>query len=260
MGKALELVTAQATAPSTGSAATAVSGNSLTIRDSRKGIRMLALWRTGQAVGSVRIVSPYLHDAVIGMHFQCASGSQILMRQVEQPLYPQDTLQISLEGSATAGDIEMVSFLAQYDDLPGVAGQFIGAAELKRRLLDVTALEHTISTGTSGGYSGEESIVAEEDSLKGLTEYALLGATVQVGVHAVRWVGPDWGNLGVGMPCLNAGEGWHDAFFFRELATETGLPVIPVFNSANKALTYVSAATNELGADLVISTVLGRLK
>lgn len=260
MGRALELVTAQATAPSTGTAAAAVAGNSLTIRDSRKPIRMLGLWRTGQAAGSVRVVSPYLHDAVIGMHFQCASGQQVLMRQIDQPLYPQDTLQISLEGSATAGDIEMVSFLAQYDDLPGISGQFITAQELKRRLVDITALEHTISTGTAGGYSGDETIVAEEDSLKGLTEYAILGVTAQVGVHAVRWVSPDWGNLGVGMPVLNAGEGWHDAFYFRELAMDSGLPVIPVFNSANKQLTFISAATNELGVDLVVSTVLGRLK
>lgn len=260
MGKALELVTAQATAPSTGAVAAAVAGNSLTIRDSRKPIAMLSAWRTGQAVGSVRITSPYLHDAVCGIHMQAKSGSQILLREISQPLLPQDTLTITLEGSATAGDIEQFSFLAFYDDLPGVDGHFITAAEFRRRLVDLVAVEHTVATGTAGAYSGEEAINAEEDPFKSLTEYAILGATVQVGVHAMRWSGPDWGNIGFGMPVLNSGEGWHDALFFLRLAELSGKPVIPVFNSANKGLTYVSAATNEVGTDLVASTVLGRLR
>lgn len=259
MGKALELVTAIVTQPNTGTAATACSGNSLTVRDSRKPIHLLDIWRTGQAVGSVRITSPYMHDAVVGMHFACPSGTQILLRRQGMMLQPQDTLTITMEGSNGAGDIEHTSMLVYYEDLPGISGNFISPAELKRRLVDIYAAENNVATGTSGCYSGSELLTAEQDQLKANTEYALLGCTVQVPVHAVRWKAPDWGNLGIGMPVV-ATEGWHNPFFFKDLAEARNLPLIPVFNSSNKDLVTVEGVVAESGTDLVLSTVLGRLR
>lgn len=259
MGKALELVTAIATQPGTGAAATACSGVSLTIRDSRKPIHMLDLWHTGQAVGSVRLTSPFLHDTTVGMHLACPSGSQILMRGISQPLKTQDTLTITMEGSNGAGDIEHTSFLVYYEDLPGVSAKLISPAELKRRTVDIYAFENNIATGTSGCYSGAEAINVEQDQFRANTEYALLGCSIQVPVHCVRWVAPDWGNLGIGMP-LVASEGWHNPFYFKEVSEQYGMSLIPVFNSSNKALITVAAAVAEAGTDAVISTVCARLK
>lgn len=259
MGKALEVVTAFVTQPGSGQVAVACAGNSLTIRDSRKPIRMLDIWRTGQAVGSLRVTSPFMHDTTVGMHYACPDGTQILLRGQGMQLKTQDTLTLTMEGSNTASDIEHASFLAYYEDLPGISGKFISAAELKRRLVDIYAFENTIATGTAGCYSGSELITAEQDQLKANTEYALLGCTVQVPVHAVRWVAPDWGNLGVGMPVV-ATEGWHNPFFFKEMSELHSLPLIPVFNSSNKDLITVEGVTDENGTDLVLSTVLGRLR
>jgi hypothetical protein len=259
MGKALEIVTAIVTAPSTGASATACSGNSLTIRDSRRKITMLDIWRTGQAVGALQITSPFMHDTTVGMQFACPSGTQLLLRGQGMELKTQDTLELTMEGSATGGDIEHASFLVYYEDLPGISGRFISPSELKRRLIDIHAFENTLSLGTSGCYDGEEAINAESDQLKANTDYALLGCTVQVPVHAVRWRAPDWGNLGVGMPTLNT-EGWHNPYFFKELSELHNLPLIPVFNSSNKDLVLLDGVVHESGTDAVISTVLGRLR
>lgn len=259
MGKALELITATVTQPGSGSAASACSGNSLTIRDSRKQILMLDAWRTGQAVGSVKMTSPFLHDTTVGVHMAAPSGSQILLRGHKQQLKTQDTLGITMEGSNTASDIEHFSFLVYYEDLPGIAGRFITPQELKRRTVDIYAFENNISTGTSGCYSGTELIIAEQDQFRANTDYALLGCTIQVPVHAVRWVAPDWGNIGIGMP-LSADEGWRNAFYFRDISELYNIPLIPLINASNKGLINIEAVTDENGTDAVISTVMARLK
>lgn len=260
MGRALELVTVQATAPSTGAAATACTGNSLTIRDSRKGISLLDIWTTKQAAGSVKFTSPFLHDTSVGMLFQAPDGGSILHRGNKQQLKTQDELTVTIEGSATAGDLEHVSYLVYYEDLPGISGRFISASELKRRMVDVYAVKNTLACDTSGCYSGSEAINADFDQLKANTDYAILGCTVRVGAHALRWVAPDWGNLGVGMPMLVGAEQWHNARYFQELSEIYGLPLIPVFNSSNKGLVTIDAVQDESGTDPVVSTVMARLR
>jgi len=95
--------------------------------------------------------------------------------------------------------------------------------------------------------------------MKANTDYALLGCSVQVPAHAIRWRSPDWGNLGLGMPNANAA-GWHDSFFFKDLSERYNLPLIPIVNSSNKDLIFIDGVTDENGTDAVVSTVLGRLK
>jgi len=260
MGKALELVTFITTAAgASGVAGAALAGNSLTVRNGGKAILALSAWRTGQAVGFVRFTSPFLHDGLVGVDLVVPSGQSLLLPVGEMELQPQDQLVVTMGGSATAGDIEHVSVLIYYQDLPGMDAHLIGYEEYRRRVVDFHAAKNTVTTGTTGQYTGAETIVAEQDALKARTEYALLGCSVQVGVHAIRWLGPDLGNLGIGMPAI-AGLYSSNTTFFVELARRTGLPTIPVINSANKSLTYIDAVTDENGVDPVVSTIYGRLK
>lgn len=261
MGKALEVVTGIVTAPGGGGAtATVCSGNTFTVRDTKKKVRMLDIWCTKQGQGTVRLTSPFLHDAVVGMGFVAPSGSSILMRGQSMELQSQDTITMTIDGSATAGDIEHGSYLVYYEDLPGISGKFINAAELKRRMIDTYVSQNTLALTTGGCYTGSETINAEEDQLKANTDYAILGCTVGVAaIHAVAWEGPDWGNLKIAMPVI-AGEQWHNSFFFKELAEAHNLPLIPVFNSSNKSLTTIEGVVQESGTDLIVSTVMARLK
>jgi hypothetical protein len=258
MGKAFELVTCLATAPSAGTAGVALTNNSLVIRDTRKKVRAVAAWRTGQAAGFARVTSPLMHDAVVGTHWLAPTGSSLLVAGMEMDLQAQDTLNVQMGGSAVAGDIEHFSLLVFYDDLPGADGNFITAATLRKRMVDYYASTNTIATSTTGQYGGFEKINQEQDQLRANTEYAVLGATVQVGVHAVRWVGPDWANIGFGFPAGAPGQ-WESGLWFLRLAEATGLPVIPVFNSSNKSLINLDAATDENGVDASISTMMARL-
>lgn len=250
MGKAMELLTGLATAPTqTMAAVTALTGNSFTLRDSRRAVRMLAQLDRRQVAGITRITSPLLHDSTYGIQHGAPIGGAAIIHPVPQLLQPQDNLTVQMTGSAVAGDIEHMSMIVAYDDLPGVDGNFISAAELVKRGVNLYSNVITIATGTTGQYTGSAAVNSGEDSFKANTDYALVGYDVSsASVHAVRFVGPDWGNLGVGGPAYldaNAVVATDD-WFVR-------LNMIPVMNSANKGLTLIDAVADENGADPVVT-------
>lgn len=259
MGRALELITVQATTPSAGASMSAVAGNSLTIRDTDKPVWMVAVWQRRQVAGFTRWTSPLLHDAVVGMQLTGPIGVTVQVRAQLQRLHAQDTLIAFGSGSAVAGAIEQSSFLAYYEDLPGVSARLIDVTELNRRGEELYCWSNTLALGTGGGYSGAELINAEQDQLKANRDYAILGYNVRVAAHCVRWVGSDFGNLGVGGPAGSGSEGLLTSKWFESLSELTGLPLIPVFNSANKGLTFIDGATDDTGVDLNMTTVGVRL-
>jgi hypothetical protein len=256
MGRGLELISAMATAPSTGAAFTALTGNSLVVR-AGKGASLLATWQTRQAAGFSRLTSPMLHDGSVGIQMGGPIGTTLQLVGAREVLQGQDTLALYGSGSATAGDIELWSGLVHYSDLPGVDCRLIGVAELARRLVDRVCVPNTLTTGVTGQYSGAEAISAEGDQFKADTEYALLGAVFQVAGHAVRWLGPDFGGLGIGMPAKNFDR---SSDWFVWLSELSGLPLIPIVRSPNKAMTMIDAVVDENGADAVVYTCWGRLR
>lgn len=259
MGKALELITVQATAPGAGAAFAAVVGNSLTVRDSRAPVHFVAAWQRNQSDGFIRYTSPLLHDAVVGMQFTMESAASYYQFMGPwQELFPQDTVVVFGAGSAVAGDIEQACSLWAYDDLPGVDAHLIDEAELLRRGEEVYSFQNTIATGTAGGYSGSELIAAEQDQLKANTDYAIIGYSVSgPSVAAVRYTSVDFGNLGLGGPGFDSAEYLQE--WFLRLTRKVGKPLIPVFNSSNKSNTFVDAAQNETGGDPIVTTLCVRL-
>lgn len=264
MGKAFELITVEALGPGAGAAFAAVSGNSLTIRDSQAPIWFVTAWSKRIAGGFIRYTSPLLHDAVVGMQFGCQTGALAVTVPIalqyegaHQRLYAQDTIVAFGSGSGVGTNIEQSSFIVGYEDLPGVDGYFIDVDELNKRADDVYSFPNTLALGTTGGYSGSEVVNAEVDQLKANTDYAIIGYGVTVPFTSIRYVGQDWGNLGVGGP------GSQDAFltqeWFMRLSMKSGLPAIPVFNSSNKSSTFVSGATDEAGTDGTVNTIAVRL-
>jgi hypothetical protein len=260
MGAAMEVIGVAATAPgATFTAGAAVTGNSLTIRDSRAPAYLLAVWQDRQTAGGTRILSPLLHDNTIGMTAIETTGCRMLRHPgVKQPLRAQDNLTVNISGSVTAGDIENSSFLVAYDDLPGVNGKFITAEDCMRRAVNLYSSYQTISTGTSGGWSGDEAINAEQDALKANTDYALIGYMTSVEACSLRWVSPDWGNLGVGGPGMVDDFGMTENWFLN-MSLVLGMATIPVFNSSNKGLTIVSALQDENGGDPIVTSLLVEL-
>lgn len=263
MGAALELLTGFATAPSTTyTALTMASGNSSTIRnaDLSKGIRLLQTWVDVQAAGNWRIRSPKLHDNVQGINLNTSASdvTPLLPWHTPQRLYPQDVLTLEITGSATAGDIETACLLVHYEDLPGNAARLVGPDEIMRRGVNYVTVNNTLATGTAGGYSGEEAINAETDLLKANTDYALMGYVVSAECAAVRWRGADTSNLGVGGPGNETLRHVTSEWFLR-LALRFNMPLIPVFNSANRGGILVDAAQDENGTDVTVSSIFVEL-
>lgn len=270
MGAALQLLTGFVTAPdTTQTALTMASGDSLTVRNAAPDspVRLLTTWADKQVRGILRVRSPKLHDNVQGIRLaDIASEVQPLLPMGhQQRLYPQDALTVDLSGSATAGDIETACLLVYYPDLPGQSARFISPADLKAKMKNIVSVENSLATGTAGGYSGEEALNADFDLLKANTDYALIGylcspvAGQTVGeCAAVGWRGADTGNLRVGGPGTDT-DRWLTNRWFVFLSEQFGLPLIPVFNSANKAGILVDAAQDENGIDVIVTSIFAEL-
>lgn len=259
-GIALELVTGFVTAPSaTLTAWTMASGNSLTVRNAPVDsmVRLLSAWALQQTVGYLRIRSPKMHDNVQGVRLRAPATNALplLPLGASQRLYAQDVLTVEQSGSATGGDIEQGSLLVYYDNLPGQDARLISASELLKRGVNEFSFENTISTGTAGGYSGEEAINAEYDLMKANTDYAIVGYITSVAAAALRWRGVDTANLGVGGPGNTANMHVTANWFVRLSQAFGDLRTIPVINSANKGGTLIDAAVDENGADPIVTTL-----
>lgn len=263
MPAALELVSGRAVAPSTNfTGLTVNAGNSLTVRAAEQGsfILLLQIWCDTQAAGTLRVRSPRLHDNVQGIRLDTVAGDVVplLPWGLAQPLLSQDPLTVEITGSATAGDVEAVSMLVYYQDLPGSDARLAAWEEVAPRIRHVMTIENTLALGTSGDYSGEEAINSEFDQWRADTDYALLGYFVDTECCSIRWRGADLGNYGVGGPgepgLRHITKDW-----FLLLSQAYGLPLIPVFNSDNRAGVLIDGFQDENGADPTVTSIFAEL-
>jgi hypothetical protein len=260
---ALDVVSATGTAINTTIAAlAAVTGDSLAVKNCplEKVAKILSFWGDVQLAGTGRIRSARLHDNVQGIRFDTIAGDIRPYQPwgVGQRVYPNDVLNVELAGSSTAGDIETITLLLYYEDLPGIAAKFIAPDELQRRGMNLSYVENTIATGTAGGYSGGEAINVEFDQFHASGQYALVGYLIDTEMGAVCWRGPDTGNLRVGGPGEET-ERELTADWFIRLSTAYKLPLIPVISAENKAATLVDILCDENGADPTVTTILVEL-
>lgn len=261
---ALEVLAGIATAPSTTiTALTMSTGLTNTVRNCPEDSNpiMLQAWADAQGVGTLQARSPKLHDNIRGISLatSIAEIDPMLAMGVGQKLFAQDTMFLGISGSATAGDIETGCFLIYYPILPGVEARLITAQELKERSVNIMGAMNTLATGTAGNFTGQEAINAEFDQWKANVDYALAGYVVDVDCAAVRWQGSDSGNLGVGGPG-NAKDKRLTSSWFVQLAEAFDLPLIPVFNAANKSAILIDAAQDENGADVTVTSLFHELR
>jgi hypothetical protein len=259
MGKALELLSGYATAPSsTLTALTMATGLSTTVRNFSDSdmAALIAMWSDSQGVGQFQLKSPRFHDNVQGINI----GTQISEVQplsplgMKQKLYPQDTISANISGSATAGDIETGCWLNYYANLPGIDARLMSWSDIEDKIESWMISTNTIATGTAGGFSGSQAINTTVDNWKANRDYALVGYQCSVECAAVRYIGSDTGNLGVGGPGhenFKELTGW----WFKLLSEASKLPCIPVFNAANKQSILIDAAQDENGADPVVTSI-----
>jgi hypothetical protein len=267
MGKGLELVSGFVTAPgAVFTAWTMAAGNSLAVRSANvsSSVALLGAWGQNQVAGVLRIRSPRLHDNVQGIRMRVPAALTLPMFPVSvggawpQPLIPQDTLIVEQTGSAVAGQIENGSLLLYYADVPGIAARLTDTATVKKFGRNIIGQEVPVTTGVAGGYSGQVAINSAFDNFKANTDYALVGGMTDIRKGSIRIQGVDSGNLGVGFPAdpsiRNETANW-----FADLSDNYSMPLIPVFNSANKSAILIDATDSQVGGAFVVTLFIVEL-
>lgn len=258
-----ELITATTTAAgSSGASATALTGDSLTIKNSKGPARIIAAWAHLQADGYVQIAKPSGHDTTRGLRLvsDVSNIGNLLVPGTALTVEPQELLSVAIAGSGTAGDVESACLVVRYDDLPGVSGRGIKWADLDRRGMwgKQTTIQATL-TGTAAGYTGEELITAESDLLWANQDYAVLGITTSTPTAALYLKGPDTAYQRVAVPGATGdadiGRDW-----FCQLARAHDEPLIPIINSGNKTSTYIGFVQNENNITPAVSLILVPIK
>ena len=258
---AMEVVSGSVTGPgATFTAWTVNAGNSLQVRSANpaKGIWLVNQWAYNDtAAGVLRVRSPRMHDNVQCIRTRVVNNDTeplfggAAVPVFRQRLYAQDILIAEQTGSAA--NIDTGHLLLYYEDVPGAAARLLDPSQLQSQGVNRITQEVSITTtAASGAYTGQVAINSTADTLKANTDYALVGGLVDTRVGTVRIQGVDSGNLGIGIP----GEPTQRhlmADWFVHLSSAFGFPLIPVFNSANKAAILIDATGHTAAITSVVT-------
>lgn len=253
--------TAAATAANGGTAAAALTGDSLQMEYTNGPSRIVHWSHLGQDAGSgVRLIHSSGHDTSEGLNQQVAPGDlgNLIPRGLDIEVTPSETLKLTAFGAAGAGNVDSGIMLIERN-IEGVGGRYIGFDTLRKRRDKLVNVKVTLAAAAAG-YGTEESLNAETDYLWGNRDYAVLGMTCDTNVAGLCLRGPDTGNVKIGCPG-NAVDSWpRGSDFFPELSRVFGDAFIPVINSANKAGTFLSFIADENVTSLRATLHLALLK
>jgi len=257
----IELITASATASAVvGSAATAVGTDSLTVKNGRGAIDIIAAWQTVQAAGFGQLIFPSGHDTTRGWRCGVGVGVNVGIMSFRQEIavQAQETLAVTLGAAATAGDVDLLSMLIRYKDFPGINARLMTEDQVLSKTEKLTTVENSLASTAGPSYGTPEVITADSDLLLANRDYALLGLTCRTAVHCIYMSAPDFGNLRVGAPGMlryDIGSQW----FMMQSRLHNG-PLVPVFNSGNKANIAIGVCTDENAGTFVVTAHLALLK
>lgn len=228
------------------------SGDSLSLRFFGPGTsaKLLDTWGANNAtLCDFSIRSPLLHDNVRGIRFAhmfnpTASGADgnpqlYLPPTWTQPLVPTDTLIAEVLG--TASDDVTFAMSLEYEGPQVPNGRFATVEEVTSRRVNLVGIRVVpVPAASTSTWGAAYAIDTTDNRLKANTDYALLGATADLPVTALKFWGPDTANFACAFPGSwqeNKSAGW-----FYDMAHTYRGAYIPVINSNNKGVTYVAAA------------------
>jgi hypothetical protein len=217
------------------------------------GARILKMWGIDStSVAEIALTASRVdsvHDAQFGIRFNIpalfpgGAGKPAAHTMVKEPfqipVFSGDTLALAV--TSTAGDNVLVSWLTEYDDLPGTSGSFASWEQ-------VNALADTrigircapVASGTVGAYGTARALNADDTRLTGGKYYAILGWTVQTPVATISLKATNWGNNRIGLP-----QGSLDLrtdMGFVELSQALRKPLIPIINGYDAGNVFLEVA------------------
>lgn len=256
----IEIITASATAAATtGTAAAALTGDTLTIKNGKE-IDIIAAWQTNQTAGFGQLIFPSAHDTTRGFRANAPAGvnPSLFPFGTQMRVEAQETLAPLIAATAVAGDVENITFLLRYKNSPGMNANLITPEEVERRVEKFTTIENSLASTAGPSYGTPETFIADSDLLKANRSYAILGMTPRTAVHAVYCQTPDGGNVRFGCPGVLRQE--ITSQWFMLLSRMHREALVPVFNSAGKGNCFVGVVTDENSGTFVVDLHLALLK
>jgi hypothetical protein len=259
MGLAIDTPVFIATNPGASAAGVFATGDSGVIRNFAGTDRALLaeLFRQGVTEGLVAVRSPLLHDAVRGVQFTPSETPSALLipRRLLQPLRPQDTLSAFIGGGGA--EVDMGAMQVWYSNLPGANARLHLWTDIQPLIVYTKAIEVDCTSSATAGQWVDTVITTTENLLHANTDYAVLGYIVDVACCVAGIKGPDTSNLRICGPGVLRSEVTSE--YFAQQSFDTGLPYIPVFNSANQGSTYASLAMIATATAVKVQLIVAQL-
>jgi hypothetical protein len=172
------------------------------------------------------------------------------------PVFSGDTGVMTV--TTTAGDGILVSWLTEYDDLPGTAGSFASWEQVQALRETTIGLRCApVASGTVGAYGTQRALNADDTRLTGGKYYAILGWTVQTPVCTVALQATNWGNNRIGLP-----QGSLDLrtdMGFVELSQALRKPLIPIINGYDAGNVLLSVADDAASTSPKVDVLMYQL-
>jgi hypothetical protein len=257
----IEMITASATAAATtGTAATAVGTDSLVVKNGEGDIDIIAAWQTNQTAGFGQIIFPTAHDTTRGYRVNAPVGVNIAVLPFgkQMRVKAQETLAVTIAATAVAGDVENMTMLVRYKNMPGINARLITAQQAETRMEKLTTIENSLASTAGPSYGTPETFIADSDLLLANRDYAILGMSCRTQVHAIYVNTPDGGNVRFGCPGVLRQEIASQWFMLQSRLH--GEPLVPVFNSGNKNQCLIGVVTDENAGTFVVDVLLALLK
>jgi len=193
-----------------------------------------------------------VHDQQHGLRFEIASLSPtgaaavaahtILKPPFTVDVFSGDTATISVSG--TAADDVLVSWLTEFDDLPGVRATFTDWQTVQSLKTTTIGLNQVpVASATPGAYGASRALNADDTRLSADKYYAILGCSVQTQVTTISLTSTTWGGQRIGLPV-----GVLDldtTYWFVDQSIARGKPLIPVINANDAGNVLVQVADGE---------------
>jgi len=274
MGYARLLVTASKASLTGGSFAdslTANTGDSLGIQNYvNGGARLTHAWGIDSASvmeGQI-LMTRYesVHDQSHGYRFEIPSlapggagavGAHTIFRPpFKIAAFSGDTVTIQVTG--TAADAVVVSYIAEYDDLPGVRATFATWDQVQAVKTTVIGLNQIpVASATKGAYGASRALNADDSRLSADKYYAILGCSVQTQVTTISLQSTTWGGQRIGIP-VGALDLDNNMWFVTE-SIASGKPLIPIINANDAGNVLVQVADSAASTSPKVDWVMYEL-
>ncbi len=260
-----------ATGGTFGDSFAALSGDNLSVANfDTGGARILEAWAIdSDSVAEIRWFytrQDSTHDQSYGMRYNIPAltlggaatnaAFTLLPGLITVPLFRSDTPVI--QATSTAADDLVLSWVTEYDDLPGSQAVFATWDQVQSMRKSTLGLRCSPTAGTVGVYGAARALNADDAGrLHSDTYYAILGCTSQLLCTTIALTGPAWGGYKVGFP-LGAPDLKSDSWFVDQ-SIKWGKPLIPVFNSNDASGINVYAVNGEASTVPVLDFLLYEL-